>query len=33
MGQFSKELLVLDSWPGLSGLNQVYGPNHPTLSD
>ncbi len=43
MGQFSKELLVIDNahtlpqWaldcgPGLAGLNQVYGPNHPTPS-
>ncbi len=43
MGQFSKELLVIDiahtipQWtldcrPGLGGLNQVYGPNDPTPS-
>ncbi len=43
MGQFSKVLLAidnahtvpqkaLDSRPGFDGLNQVYGPNHPTPS-
>ncbi len=43
MGQFSYVLLtidkantvsqrVLDCRPGLGGLNQVYGPNHPTPS-
>ncbi len=43
MGQFSKVLLAIDNahtvpqralegGPDLSGLNQVYGPNHPTPS-
>ncbi len=43
MGQFSKVLLAIDKAytvpqralecrPGLGGLNQVYGPNHPTPS-
>ncbi len=41
MGQFSNVLLAIDKahtvpqrglycQPGLGGLNQVYGPNHPT---
>ncbi len=42
MGRFSKVLQLLkmqitpqralDYGPGLGGLNQVYGPNHPTPS-